>query len=144
MRRKLHERVMELEGNIRVFCRSRPVLPVDGEGENAQVVVSCSTVDGEVADRPEDVAGPLKQLRLKFDEVMTTRRIDADFEFDGVFPQGVEQTDVYEKIRPFVISAVDGSMSAFLHTANRIRQNIHNGRWRDNGFRRCGTKGADR
>ena len=32
-RRKLHERVMELEGNIRVFCRARPVLAVDGSGD---------------------------------------------------------------------------------------------------------------
>jgi kinesin family protein C2/C3 len=107
-RRKLHERVMELEGNIRVFCRSRPVLAVDGSGEYAQVVVSCATVDGEVAERIDEAAGPLKVLRLKFDEVATTRRVDAEFEFESVFPKGVQQTDVYEKIRPFVISAVDG------------------------------------
>ena len=106
-RRKLHERVMELEGNIRVFCRARPVLAVDGSGENAEVVVSCSTLDGEVANSL-DSGLPLKMLRLKFDEVTTTRRVDSEFEFEGVFPSGSMQTDVYEKIRPFVISAVDG------------------------------------
>ena len=33
MRRKLHNMVQELKGNIRVFCRVRPVLPSDGEEE---------------------------------------------------------------------------------------------------------------
>ena len=42
-RRKLHEKCMELEGNIRVFCRSRPVLPVDGtDAESNKVVVACT------------------------------------------------------------------------------------------------------
>ena len=42
-RRKLHEKCMELEGNIRVFCRSRPVLPVDGaDAESNKVVVTCT------------------------------------------------------------------------------------------------------
>ena len=47
-RRKLHEKCMELEGNIRVFCRSRPVLPVDGhEAESNKVVVACLPVSVE-------------------------------------------------------------------------------------------------
>jgi kinesin family protein C1 len=33
VRRKLHNMVQELKGNIRVFCRVRPVLPSDGEEE---------------------------------------------------------------------------------------------------------------
>ena len=33
VRRKLHNVVQELKGNIRVFCRVRPVLALEGEGE---------------------------------------------------------------------------------------------------------------
>jgi kinesin family protein C1 len=33
VRRKLHNMVQELKGNIRVFCRVRPVLALEGEGE---------------------------------------------------------------------------------------------------------------
>ena len=36
---------MELEGNIRVFCRSRPILPVDGtDPDGIKVVVQCTPV----------------------------------------------------------------------------------------------------
>ena len=35
-RRKLHNTIQELKGNIRVFCRIRPLLPSDGEEYRGQ------------------------------------------------------------------------------------------------------------
>ncbi len=33
LRKKLHNQLVELRGNIRVFCRVRPVIAEDGTGE---------------------------------------------------------------------------------------------------------------
>ena len=33
----LHDRVMEVKGNIRVFCRARPILPSDIETVNQRL-----------------------------------------------------------------------------------------------------------
>ena len=39
LRKKLHNELVELRGNIRVFCRVRPAISEDGEGTQASVVV---------------------------------------------------------------------------------------------------------
>ena len=130
-RRKLHEKCMELEGNIRVFCRSRPVLPVDGTDPDAnKVVVQCLPVgvDRDTASklllrasgnggRSSPLSGgsreetDLKSIFLKFTEMGSAhygRPVESQFEFDGSFPPGTPQANVYDKVQPFVISAVDG------------------------------------
>lgn len=40
IRRKLHNTIQELRGNVRVFARTRPFLPSDGK-ENLDTPVSC-------------------------------------------------------------------------------------------------------
>ena len=39
LRKKLHNELVDLKGNIRVFCRVRPLISEDGEGTQADVVV---------------------------------------------------------------------------------------------------------
>ena len=114
-RRKLHEKVMELEGNIRVFCRARPVLDVDrrnvasggrGTEDDAKVVVECLDAGGQPGEGTTD--NPLKRIDLRFYDMMGCRDVDTSFEFDGAFKPGCAQESVYERVSPFVISAVDG------------------------------------
>ena len=40
LRKKLHNELVELKGNIRVFCRVRPVIKEDGGGRNAENVIT--------------------------------------------------------------------------------------------------------
>ena len=39
LRKRLHNELVDLRGNIRVFCRVRPLISEDGEGTQADVVV---------------------------------------------------------------------------------------------------------
>jgi len=40
LRKKLHNQVIELKGNIRVLCRVRPPIAEDGNGPNSRIVVA--------------------------------------------------------------------------------------------------------
>ncbi|XP_029847706.4 carboxy-terminal kinesin 2 [Ixodes scapularis] len=89
MRRDLHNMLQELKGNIRVFCRVRPMLPSEeGEGE-----------------RPS---------RISFPDEKTVELVKPDtekvmaFPFDRVFPGSATQAEVYEEVAHVVQSALDG------------------------------------
>ena len=40
LRKRLHNELVELKGNIRVYCRVRPVIKEDGAGKAAESVVT--------------------------------------------------------------------------------------------------------
>ena len=48
IRKKLHNQVVELKGNIRVLCRVRPPIAEDGSGANSRTVVSPDSEDDSV------------------------------------------------------------------------------------------------
>jgi len=87
IRRQMHNKIQELRGNIRVFVRTRPFLPVDGGATNCSITV-CP--DGET-------------LRLS-DKSSKTH----EFKFDKVFPPSSGQDIVFEEVSEFVQSALDG------------------------------------
>eukprot|EP00092_Neocalanus_flemingeri_P039561 GFUD01043077.1.p1 GENE.GFUD01043077.1~~GFUD01043077.1.p1 ORF type:complete len:706 (+),score=195.97 GFUD01043077.1:233-2350(+) len=100
-RRKLHNLVQELKGNIRVFCRMRPLLgeEKDGLDEIRHVNIQwektlelIKTVDSA----NESIAGGLNK-NMKY-----------DFEFDRVFGPTSSQADVFAEISQLVQSALDG------------------------------------
>jgi kinesin family protein C2/C3 len=94
-RRRLHNRVMELQGNIRVYCRARPVSATEegfGDEKAAVVVRMPANDDGSVL-----VRASLEQ-----------REIRSDFDFDAGFWTGSTQAGVFERVHPFVVSAMDG------------------------------------
>ncbi|GMH47120.1 hypothetical protein TrLO_g10352 [Triparma laevis f. longispina] len=87
-RRKMHNRIQELRGNIRVFVRTRPFLPGDGDNHESAVDVS---PDGE-------------SLQI-YDK---TGKADNKFQFDKTFPPSAMQENVFEEVSEFVQSALDG------------------------------------
>ncbi|XP_065142736.1 kinesin-like protein KIFC1 [Paramisgurnus dabryanus] len=96
-RRKLHNTIQELKGNIRVFCRVRPLLT------------------GNQSDVPhiQLPAHDNKALTLaKMEESHTGRTADTqksyNFSFDRVFGPRTTQSDVFEEISLLVQSALDG------------------------------------
>ncbi|KAL7654125.1 kinesin-like nuclear fusion protein, variant 2 [Aspergillus niger] len=99
LRRKLHNQVQELKGNIRVFCRVRPSLPSDPATGSAQI---------EYPDEAEDskeiaVLGPEEKSSLG-----TITRKNSNFSFDRVFGPSTQNAEVFDEISQLVQSALDG------------------------------------
>uniref|UniRef100_A0A674M985 Kinesin-like protein n=1 Tax=Takifugu rubripes TaxID=31033 RepID=A0A674M985_TAKRU len=94
-RRRLHNTIQELKGNIRVFCRVRPV------------------VDGGVSKHIQLPASDTKMITLaKTEESHTGKTTDTqknyNFSFDRVFGPAASQQEIFEEISLLVQSALDG------------------------------------
>ncbi|NXX87191.1 CTK2 protein, partial [Urocolius indicus] len=93
-RRRLHNVVQELKGNIRVFCRVRPVLPEEEEKQPGLEHLRFPPQDNRtlVLSRPDE------------SHVGRERRGDVryDFSFDRVFPPSASQQEVFEEIELLV------------------------------------------
>jgi len=88
LRRKMHNRIQELRGNIRVFVRTRPFLPGDGNSIDSAVDVSPDGQSLQIYDK--------------------TGKADNNFSFDKAFPPSSGQEIVFEEVSEFVQSALDG------------------------------------
>lgn len=98
-RKELHNAVMDLRGNIRVFCRVRPPLqceetkPLCGwQYLDESSVEICSN---EQAQSGSGGGGPRKLTKH-------------DFSFDQVFHPNSRQEDIFELVSPLIQSALDG------------------------------------
>ena len=92
-RRKLHNTIQELRGNVRVFARVRPFLSGDGASDDEKQQPS-------VVPKADGVS---LKLRLKGDE-----KKEYDFSFDDVFKPDISQEAVFAEVSEFVQSALDG------------------------------------
>ncbi|AES70665.2 kinesin heavy chain [Medicago truncatula] len=88
--RSLYNQVQDLKGAIRVYCRVRPFLPGQSNGQ--------STVDyiGENGDMM--IVNPIKQGK-------DARRV---FSFNKVFGTSVTQEQIYADTQPLIRSVLDG------------------------------------
>jgi kinesin family member C1 len=91
IRRKLHNQILELKGNIRVFCRVRPVLKSDKVEENYEHFTFNDKSDFESTI---SLKGPNK--------------VESKFKFDQVFKPDDGQEKIFEEISQLVQSALDG------------------------------------
>ena len=90
-RRKMHNTIQELRGNVRVFARVRPFLPGDGASDDDVP---------SVQPKADDVS---LKLRLKGEE-----KKEYSFSFDRVFKPEITQEEVFSEVSEFVQSALDG------------------------------------
>ncbi|GAB7339753.1 hypothetical protein MBLNU457_6315t1 [Dothideomycetes sp. NU457] len=98
LRRKLHNQVQELKGNIRVFCRVRPALEEDAE-DRARITFPDSDSDSkEVA-----IQGPEQKSALG-----NVTSSTSNFSFDRVFSPASQNAEVFDEISQLVQSALDG------------------------------------
>ncbi|KAL0712724.1 hypothetical protein Bca4012_019702 [Brassica carinata] len=91
LRKKLHNTILELKGNIRVFCRVRPLLPDDGGRQEASVIAYPTASES---------------LGRGIDVVQSGNK--HPFTFDKVFDHGASQEEVFFEISQLVQSALDG------------------------------------
>ncbi|KAL4095492.1 hypothetical protein PRIC1_008866 [Phytophthora ramorum] len=106
VRRSLHNKVMELKGNIRVFCRVRPVLQHElGSSQNEEIFAF------------PDYRGERRQIELSANPKSHvgygqngTRSVvkKYNFDFDLVFDSKCSQEDVFLEVSALIQSALDG------------------------------------
>eukprot|EP00043_Microstomoeca_roanoka_P006045 m.59669 g.59669 ORF g.59669 m.59669 type:complete len:909 (-) comp13241_c2_seq1:191-2917(-) len=90
LRKKLHNELVDLRGNIRVFGRVRPVISEDGKDlEKVQIVVE--------ADQSDDHLIKVHR-KGKF----------SSFELDHVFSSDSKQEEVFEAAKDVITSCIDG------------------------------------
>ncbi|EEQ87365.2 kinesin family member C1 [Blastomyces dermatitidis ER-3] len=99
LRRKLHNQIQELKGNIRVFCRVRPMLDNEPVEDSARIEFP----DSEADSKEISVLGPEEKSSLGN---ITTKNYA--YSFDHVFGPSSQNTDVFEEISQLVQSALDG------------------------------------
>jgi kinesin family protein C1 len=95
MRRKMHNIIQELRGNVRVFARVRPYLPNDG-------------VDTDNPPEPTIHVRDNSSLRIIRASNGSTRPEDHSFSFDKAFGPSTSQEAIFEEVSEFVQSALDG------------------------------------
>ncbi|GMF37097.1 unnamed protein product [Phytophthora fragariaefolia] len=90
MRRKLHNTIQELRGNIRVHVRLRPFLRSDGEealAESPQSAIMCDTFASTITTNVDN---------------------PHTFAFDKIYGQSDSQEFVFNDVSDFIQSALDG------------------------------------
>lgn len=104
MRRKLHNQVQELKGNIRVFCRIRPLSSAEiPQSSNADVEMRHFQITRKLDD-PDELC--LVQPVESATGQASTKNFP--FAFDRVFGPHSTQSDVFDEISQLVQSALDG------------------------------------
>jgi len=98
MRRKLHNQLLEMKGNIRVFCRVRPLTPRELAMGPAGAVCTSFPMEGEVR----------VHKKLAEDGSLEASRTDQLFEFDEVFGMDSAQEEVFQQTRALLQSCFDG------------------------------------
>ena len=93
LRRKLHNTIQELRGNVRVFTRTRPYLPSDHDDER----------DSPLSCLPDEVS-----LTLQSTSKSSPQPEAYNFTFDKVFGPSSGQDDIFEEVAEFVQSSIDG------------------------------------
>lgn len=96
LRRRLHNQVQELKGNIRVFCRVRPTLTDDEDLARMKFPDPEESTDVEVRG-PEEKNSLGKEVTKTY-----------PFSFDRVFDPHKSNDDVYNEISQLIQSALDG------------------------------------
>jgi len=90
LRKKLHNELVDLKGNIRVFGRLRPIITEDGTGPQAEIVCTGDKSDDQI-------------MHVKSKGKMV------QFELDTVFPPTATQDQVFNSgIADLITSVIDG------------------------------------
>ena len=100
LRRKLHNQIQELKGNIRVFCRVRPSL-----GNEEEDVAKINFPDAGEGGESREVVLMGPEQKSSLGNVTTATHA---FSFDRVFGPTTSNSDIFDDISQLVQSALDG------------------------------------
>ena len=102
LRRKLHNEMCELKGNIRVFCRVRPTKAEEAANGGEAIRLQSPTSEKECLS----LVAPTG--RQNIDPSKEGREQSYDFGFDKVFGGPTSQEHVFEEVSTLIQSALDG------------------------------------
>jgi kinesin family member C1 len=101
----MHHQIQNLKGNIRVYCRVKPLtgssqfqLELRKSSTNQNCINFPSTLNNEFPTSLE------VQPSAPGNEGGGTKL----FHFDNVFPPHTRQEDIFTEVKPFIQSAIDG------------------------------------
>ncbi len=100
IRRRLHNTVLELKGNVRVFCRVRPLSDSEKEESDSLALVPITT--GDLSGRGLELENANQKSALGKDNQKHM------FTFDRTFGPRSTQEEVFEEVSMLVQSALDG------------------------------------
>ncbi|CAG5121553.1 unnamed protein product, partial [Candidula unifasciata] len=106
-RRKLHNTIQELKGNIRVFCRVRPLLAEEQFG-NGGVISHMNFPDMDMKILELDKLSDISVNESVLNSTKSKSVSKYEFSFDKVFQPESSQAEVFEEISQLVQSALDG------------------------------------
>eukprot|EP00041_Stephanoeca_diplocostata_P037188 m.1394034 g.1394034 ORF g.1394034 m.1394034 type:complete len:458 (+) comp24992_c0_seq82:539-1912(+) len=89
LRKKLHNELVDLKGNIRVFCRLRPKISEDGDGPQSEFAITQNRADDQIAD-------------------VISKGKKSSFDMDVVFPPTSTQQQVFQAASDLIHSVIDG------------------------------------
>ncbi|KAM9069066.1 kinesin-like protein KIFC3 isoform X3 [Sarcophilus harrisii] len=89
LRKKCHNELVRLKGNIRVIGRVRPITKEDGDGSEAANAVTFDSDDDAVIH-------------------LLHKGKSVSFELDKVFPPHATQQDVFQEVQALITSCIDG------------------------------------
>ncbi|XP_068692900.1 kinesin-like protein KIFC3 isoform X1 [Montipora foliosa] len=90
LRKKLHNELVDLKGNIRVYCRVRPAIKEDGDGDAVQNAISFDEDDDGIIEVASKSGRPQK------------------FVMDMVFKPDATQEEVFDEVKSLIVSCIDG------------------------------------
>ncbi|GJN01655.1 hypothetical protein PR202_ga18935 [Eleusine coracana subsp. coracana] len=108
LRKKLHNTILELKGNIRVFCRVRPLL-FHGDSNSVEEASISYPTSVESAGRSLDLINQGQKL---------------SFSYDKVFDHNASQEDVFVEISQLIQSALDGYKASMLEIYNETIRDL--------------------
>ncbi|ETM38251.1 hypothetical protein, variant 1 [Phytophthora nicotianae CJ01A1] len=106
VRRSLHNKVMELKGNIRVFCRVRPVLQNELASSRSEEIFAFPDYRSE-RRQIELSANPKSHVGYGQNGLRSVVK-KYNFDFDLVFDSKCSQEDVFLEVSALIQSALDG------------------------------------
>ncbi|XP_067348044.1 kinesin-like protein KIFC3 isoform X3 [Channa argus] len=89
LRKKCHNELVRLKGNIRVFCRVRPVSQEEQDSADAKTMLSFDSDDDAIL-------------------YLSNKGKIMNFELDKVFPPQATQEEVFQEVQALVTSCIDG------------------------------------
>ncbi|XP_078446979.1 kinesin-like protein KIN-14S [Wolffia australiana] len=88
-RKRLYNEIIEMKGNIRVFCRCRPISSEELAKGSSMVVEFDPAQDAEL-------------------QIISSENLKKQFKFDHVFSPQATQENIFAEVKPVVKSALDG------------------------------------